>query len=128
MRARALSILLVYAGLAPARVYFTSPQRTWSAYVAVAGFLLNLPFFPLLAVVMFGASAKGSLPVMRGLAWLVVFLPPWYALSELRVRARADARSVPTELSAPLGQTTAVIAIGIMIALLALAYHVGHVG
>lgn len=105
-----------------------SLEKTWSALVAVAGFLLTLPFFPLLAVVMFGASDTGSLPVMLGLAWLVVLLQSWYALSELRVRAWANARSVPTELLALLGRSTVVIAVGIIIALLAMAYHVGHVG
>lgn len=125
---RALSILLLYSVLAPASVYFMSLEKTWSALVAVAGFLLTLPFFPLLAVVMFGASDTGSLPVMLGLAWLVVLLQSWYALSELRVRAWANARSVPTELLALLGRSTVVIAVGIIIALLAMAYHVGHVG
>jgi len=124
----ALSILLVYSGLAPASVYFMSLENTWSALVAVAGFLLTLPFFPLLALVMFVASDMASLPAMLGLAWLAVMLQSWYALSELRVRARAHARAVPTELLALLGRTTVLMAVTIVFALLGMAYHVGHVG
>ena len=51
-----------------------------------------------------------------------------YALDELGVPARANARSVPTKRLALLGRSTVVIAVDIIIALLAMAYHVGHVG
>ncbi len=52
--------LAAYSALAPAVLYLVSMETTWAALLAAAGVLLTLPFWPILAPVLFGVSTSGS--------------------------------------------------------------------
>lgn len=121
---RLLGALLLgcYTSLVPLVLWLVSLEQTWAALAAMAGGLLTLPLWPVLAVVLIPAGQWAPLGGLLAAAWVGALAQVWIGWILLRHRAGRRDTTPAAELGRLVGPSTAVLVLVLAGGLLVLAW------